>query len=84
MDTFPLIYTTLPTKIKYLRFLSTVDQLQLKNIFFVKTLKSTKISLLFILNVYVKKEGKTTWIEMDTFPLIYTTLPTKIKYLRLP
>ena len=22
-----------------------------------------------ILNVYVKKEGKTTWIEMDTFPL---------------
>ena len=31
-----------------------------------------------ILNVYVKKEGKTTWIEMDT------TLPTKIKYLRLP
>ena len=37
-----------------------------------------------ILNVYVKKEGKTTWIEMDTFPLIYTTLPTKIKYIRLP
>ena len=37
-----------------------------------------------ILNVYVKKGGKTTWIEMDTFPLIYTTLPTKIKYLRLP
>ena len=37
-----------------------------------------------ILNVYVKKEGKTTWIEMDTFPLINTTLPTKIKYLRLP
>ena len=37
-----------------------------------------------ILNVYVKKEGKTSWIEMDTFPLIYTTLPTKIKYLRLP
>ena len=36
-----------------------------------------------ILNVYVKKEGKTTWIEI-TFPLIYTTLPTKIKYLRLP
>ena len=34
-----------------------------------------------ILNVYVKKEGKTTWIQMDTFPLIYTTLPTKIKYL---
>ena len=34
-----------------------------------------------ILNVYVKKECKTTWIEMDTFPLIYTTLPTKIKYL---
>ena len=26
-----------------------------------------------IINVYVKKEGKTTWIEMDTFPLIYTT-----------
>ena len=47
MDTFPLIYTTLPTKIKYLRLrLSAVDQLQLKNIFFVKTLKSTKISLL--------------------------------------
>ena len=37
-----------------------------------------------IINVYVKKEGKTTWIEMDTFPLINTTLPTKIKYLRLP
>ena len=37
-----------------------------------------------ILNVYVKKEGKTTWMEMDTFPLIYTTLATKIKYLRLP
>ena len=36
-----------------------------------------------ILNVYVKKEGKTTRIEMDTFPLIYTTLPTKIKYLRI-
>ena len=36
-----------------------------------------------ILNVYVKKEGKTTRIEMDTFPLIYTTLSTKIKYLRL-
>ena len=36
-----------------------------------------------ILNKYVKKEGKTTWIEMDTFPLIYTTLATKIKYLRL-
>ena len=46
MDTFPLIYTTLQTKIKYLRLLSTVDQLQLKNIFFVKTLKRTKISLL--------------------------------------
>ena len=46
MDTFPLIYTTLPTKIKYLRLFSTVDKLQLKNIFFVKTLKSTKISLL--------------------------------------
>ena len=30
-----------------------------------------------ILNVYVKKKGKTTWIEMDTFPLIYTTLPIK-------
>ena len=37
-----------------------------------------------ILNVYVKKEGKTTWIEMDTFPLIYTALQAKIKYLRLP
>ena len=37
-----------------------------------------------ILNEYVQKEGKTTWIEMDTFPLIYTTLATKIKYLRLP
>ena len=46
MDTFPLIYTTLSTKIKYLRLFSTVDKLQLKNIFFVKTLKSTKISLL--------------------------------------
>ena len=34
-----------------------------------------------ILNVYVKKEGKTTWIEMDTFPLISPSLPTKIKYL---
>ena len=34
-----------------------------------------------ILNVYVKKEGKTTWIEMDTFPLIYTSLwKTKIIY----
>ena len=28
---------------------------------------------MFILNVYAKKEGKTTWIEMDE---IYTTLPT--------
>ena len=37
-----------------------------------------------ILNVYVKKEAKMTLIEIDTFPLIYTTLPTKIKYLRLP
>ena len=37
-----------------------------------------------ILNVYVKKEGKTTWMEMDTFPLIYTTVHTKIKHLRLP
>ena len=37
-----------------------------------------------IFNVYVKKEGKTTRIEMDTFSLIYTTLQTKIKYLRLP
>ena len=37
-----------------------------------------------ILYVNVKKEGKTTLIEMDTFHLIYTTLPTKIKYLRLP
>ena len=46
MDTFPLIYTTLPTKIKYLRLFSTVDKLQLKNNFFFKTLKSTKISLL--------------------------------------
>ena len=46
MDTFPLINTTLPTKIKYLRLLSTVDQLKLKIFFFVKTLKSTKISLL--------------------------------------
>ena len=46
MDTFPLIYTTLSTKINIFVFLSTVDQLQLKNIFFVKTLKSTKISLL--------------------------------------
>ena len=34
-----------------------------------------------ILNVYVKKEGKTTWIEMDTFPLIYTTLPTIFVFL---
>ena len=33
-----------------------------------------------ILNVYVKKGGKKTWIEMDTFTLIYTSLPTKIKY----
>ena len=47
MDTYPLIYTTLPTKNKiYSSFLSTVDNLQLKNIFFVKTLKSTKISLI--------------------------------------
>ena len=37
-----------------------------------------------ILNVYVKKGGKKTWIEMDTFNLIYTALTTKIKYLRLP
>ena len=37
-----------------------------------------------ILNVYVKKESETTLIEMDTFPLIYTSLATKIKYLRLP
>ena len=37
-----------------------------------------------ILNLNVKKEGKTTWIEMDTFPLIYTTFSTKIKYLSLP
>ena len=37
-----------------------------------------------ILNVNVKKEGKMTLIEMDTFPLIYTTFSTKIKYLRLP
>ena len=37
-----------------------------------------------ILNVYVKKGGKKTWIEMDTFPLIYTSFATKIKYLRLP
>ena len=37
-----------------------------------------------ILNVYVKKRGKKTWIEMDTFPLIYTSLATNIKYLRLP
>ena len=36
-----------------------------------------------ILNVYVKKGGKKTWIEMDTFPLIYTSLTTKIKYLTL-
>ena len=37
-----------------------------------------------ILNIYVKRESKMTWIQMDTFPLIYTTLPIKIKYLRLP
>ena len=37
-----------------------------------------------ILNLYVKKESKTTWIEMNIFPLIYTSLPIKIKYLRLP
>ena len=38
-----------------------------------------------ILNVYVKKEGKATWIEIDlTFPLIYSKLQTKIKYLGLP
>ena len=36
-----------------------------------------------ILNVYVKKGGKKTWIEMDTYPIIYTYL-TKIKYLCLP
>ena len=29
-----------------------------------------------ILNDYVKKEGKTIWIEMDTFPLINTKLAT--------
>ena len=37
-----------------------------------------------ILNVYVKKGGKKTRIEMDTFPLIYTSFATKIKYLFLP
>ena len=37
-----------------------------------------------ILNVYVKKGCKKTRIKMDTFPLIYTSLSTKIKYLRLP
>ena len=37
-----------------------------------------------ILNVYVKKVGNTTWMEIDSFPLIYTTLPTKIKYLHIP
>ena len=37
-----------------------------------------------ILNVYVKKGGKKSRIEMDTFTLIYITLPTKIKYLCLP
>ena len=31
-----------------------------------------------ILNVNVKKEGKTTSMEMDIFPLIYTIRPTKI------
>ena len=36
-----------------------------------------------ILNVYVKKGCKKTRIDMDTFPLIYTSLTTKIKYLRL-
>ena len=34
-----------------------------------------------ILNVYVKNGVKKT---MDTFSLIYTSLTTKIKYLRLP
>ena len=43
-----------------------------------------EVRRLSILNVYVKKGGKKTWIEMDTFPLIYTSLTTKIKYLRLP
>ena len=37
-----------------------------------------------ILNVYVKKGGKKTRIEINNFPLIYTSLATKIKYLRLP
>ena len=37
-----------------------------------------------ILNIYVKKEGKTTWMEMDIFKLIYTTRHNKIKYIRLP
>ena len=32
-----------------------------------------------ILNVYVKKEGKTTWIEMDIFPK--TLKSTKISLL---
>ena len=41
VDTFPLIYTTLPTKIKYLRLFSAVDNLQLKNIFFL--LNSLKV-----------------------------------------
>ena len=27
-----------------------------------------------IINVYIKKEGKTTWIEMDTFPLFYSKI----------
>ena len=29
-----------------------------------------------ILNAYVKKEGQTTYMEMDIFPLMYTTSPT--------
>ena len=37
-----------------------------------------------IVNVYVDKVGKATWIEMDTFILVGTCgVDTKGKYLRL-
>ena len=30
------------------------------------------------MHIYFKIEDETTWMEMDIFPLIYTTIPTKI------
>ena len=52
------------------------------NIITVKEMSIGQEPLLTILattsKYYVKKESKTAWMEMDIFPLIYTTLPTKI------